>query len=102
MNGFNDIGAFEDSSIEIRLSNLDSPSQVILFGTPNSGSGHFYMDMLEGDRGNQVDVLNLAFYEEGSNYVFADGSARFIRKADYEKDGYGNKLWLINKDFVVR
>ncbi len=102
MNGFNDLGAYEDSSIEVRITTLDIPSQVILFGTPKSGSGHFYMDMLEGDRGNQVDVLNLEFYDQGSNYVFADGSARFIRRIDYEKDGSGNKLWLIDKNFAMR
>ncbi len=54
------------------------------------------MDMLEGKKGNHVDVLNLELYDNGSNYLFADGSARFIKKADYS-----HRLWLVNPDFTV-
>lgn len=95
MNGYNDIGALDDPEIEVRIQQLEKPGSVILFGTPNIGSEHFYMDMLEG-RGNHNDVLNLEAYNGGSNYAFADGSARFIKKGDYS-----HELWLVNKTFEV-
>lgn len=98
MNGYNDVGAFKDSNVEVRITQIPRPSQVILLGTPKADSvrSNFYMDMLEGKNGNHIDVLNLEFYGDGSNYLFADGSARFIRKADYS-----HRLWLVNPDFVV-
>ena len=44
------------------------------------GMGHFFMDFAEPPHGNQKDILNLEAYGDGSNYFFADGSARFIAK----------------------
>ena len=96
MNGYNDIGAFTNEAVEVRLTQLEKPASVILLGTPNSGSTHFYMDMLEGAHGNHSDVLNLELYGKGSCYLFADGSARFISKENYD-----HRLWLVNKDFAV-
>jgi len=96
MNGYNDIGAFTNEAVEVRLTQLEKPASVILLGTPKSGSTHFYMDMLEGQHGNHADVLNLELYGKGSCYLFADGSARFLTKAAYD-----HRLWLVNKDFVV-
>jgi len=64
------------------------------------------MDFEEPPHGNQNDVLNLAAFNNGSNYLFADGSARFILKTDYNKpdpaggtDSYGNDLWKVNKSY---
>ncbi len=96
MNGYNDLGAFVDPSITVRLPGIETPSQVILLGMPKEGSNHFYMDMLEGKFGNHVDVLNLAAYGTGSNYLFADGSARAIEEKDYD-----HRLWLNNQDFAI-
>lgn len=95
MNGYNDLGAYTNEAIEVRLTALEKPASVILLGTPRSGSTHFYMDMLEGG-GNHLSILNLELYNGGSCYLFADGSARFIRKDDYD-----HRLWLVNKDFAV-
>ncbi|GAT34174.1 prepilin-type N-terminal cleavage/methylation domain-containing protein [Terrimicrobium sacchariphilum] len=96
MNGYNDVGAYQDTTVQVRITQISHPSQVILLGTPKAGSTHFYMDMLEGKNGNHVDVLNLELYDNGSNYLFADGSARFIKKADYD-----HRLWLVNPDFAI-
>lgn len=95
MNGYNDLGAFEDPTVEVRLVGMP-PSQVILLGTPKTGSRHFYMDILEGRHGNHVDVLNLKAFGDGSNYLFTDGSARFIKANDYD-----HRLWLVDKDFEI-
>jgi len=96
MNGYNDLGAITNSAVEVRLSSLPTPASVILLGTPKSGSGHFYMDMLEGRNGNQVDVLNLTMYGKGSDYLFADGSARFLSTNEYDAT-----MWLVDKDFQI-
>jgi len=96
MNGYNDIGAFTNPSVQVRLSQLDRPASVILLGTPKSGSKQFYMDMLEGSNGNHKDVLNLTMYGPGSDYLFADGSARFLTTNTYDP-----KMWLVNTNFAV-
>jgi prepilin-type N-terminal cleavage/methylation domain-containing protein/prepilin-type processing-associated H-X9-DG protein len=110
MNGYNDVGAFDDPSVDIRINRLPSASEVILLGTPQPNSTHYYMDMLEGKHGNHIDVLNLSAYGDGSNYVFADGSARFITQQDYEQprdingihyNRFGDYLWLVDKAFEV-
>ena len=88
MNGFNDIGAFNDDTVSVRLNSLDSPSQTILLA-PTRGHAHFYMDF---DEGNQNDILKKNSFNGGSNYVFADGSARFIKEKDYE-----DSLWYVRK-----
>ena len=88
LNGFNDAGAFTDESIQVSLLNLQKPSQTILMAC-QSGTGNFYMDFMEG---NQNSVLNPKAYGEGSNYLFADGSARFLSAGDYD-----DRLWLVDK-----
>lgn len=96
MNGYNDIGAYTNAAVEVRINQLDRPGSVILLGTPRSGSSHFYMDMLEGEFGNHRDVLDLTLYGNGSDYLFADGSAKFLTTNEYRPE-----LWLVNPDFVV-
>lgn len=96
MNGYNDLGAFGQLGMDIRINRLGSPSNTLLLGTPKSGSGHFFMDFLEPPHGNNKDILNLKAYDDGSNYVFADGSARFIRETDYR-----DALWLADKTYQI-
>lgn len=88
LNGFNDLGAYTNEAVEIRISNVQQPSQTILMAN-QSGTGNFYMDFVEG---NQSTVLNLKAYGTGSNYLFADGSARFLSAAEYD-----DRLWLMDK-----
>jgi prepilin-type N-terminal cleavage/methylation domain len=89
MNGFNDVGAFEDPGLQVRLNQIEQPSRTILLA-PNSGSRHYYMDFAEG---NNEKILNKTLYGKGSTYLFADGSARFIEASDYSDD-----LWLVYKE----
>lgn len=96
MNGYNDLGALTNPAVEVRIIQMARPSQTILLGTPNAGSTHYYMDMNEGRHGNHVDVLNLTLFGQGTDYLFADGSARFIKKEDYDP-----RMWLVDTNFVV-
>jgi prepilin-type processing-associated H-X9-DG protein len=114
MNGYNDLGAFAnpnpDNPIEIRINQFPNTSDIIVLGTPDIGSRQFYMDFEEAPNGNENDVLQLAAFNGGSNYLFADGSARFITEAQYNTpvlgaanslQNYGNTLWLVNKTYQI-
>jgi prepilin-type N-terminal cleavage/methylation domain-containing protein/prepilin-type processing-associated H-X9-DG protein len=103
MNGWNDLmnvllspadmerymaGTFPGS---VRQNQLPSPSDTCLLGEKMSDSPHYYMDLLElessGAVGNDLFQLNRSRHGGrggensgggGSNYAFADGSARFV------------------------
>ena len=96
MNGYNDLGMLGRANMDVRINRIETPSNTLLLGTPKSGSIHFFMDFLEPPHGNNKDILNLHAYENGSNYVFADGSARFIKETDYS-----DTLWLLDKSYVI-
>ena len=84
--------------------NIRQPSDTITFGEKLYATGHFFMDFLESTGGtgvgNDIDILNHAVHNAsqraengggkggGSNYAFADGSARYLR--------YGKSLGPIN------
>ena len=63
------------------------PSETIIFGEKETGSGHFYMDFWEGKGGNDVDELEQSRHSGsgpktssgGSNHAFTDGHATFIK-----------------------
>jgi prepilin-type N-terminal cleavage/methylation domain-containing protein/prepilin-type processing-associated H-X9-DG protein len=88
LNGFNDAGAFSNESVVVTMRGVERPTTTILM-SGQSGTGNFYMDFEEG---NQNSVLNKAAYGNGSNYLFADGSVRFLRVEDYS-----DTLWLVGK-----
>ena len=112
MNGYNDLGAFNSSGVQIRINQFASTANVILLGTPMIGSRQFYMDFEEAPNGNQNDALQTAAFNGGSNYLFADGSAKFITQTAYNspspdnnvtgsQETYGNWLWKVNKDYAI-
>ncbi len=89
MNGFNDMGAFDDDTVSVRVNSIDQPSKTILLA-PAKGHGNFYMDFREG---NEKDILNKEVFNGGSNYLFADGSVQFVKKKEYD-----DSLWYVHKD----
>ncbi|HUB68636.1 MAG TPA: prepilin-type N-terminal cleavage/methylation domain-containing protein [Candidatus Methylacidiphilales bacterium] len=92
-NGFNDLGAYNNPNITVGLVNLTDASNLILLGQKVHGITQYYMDFVEG---NQNDILNKTAYFGGSNYVFADGSARFLYKSQYS-----DTMWLINQNYSI-
>ncbi len=102
MNGYNDLGAFDDPTVTIRANAIEQPSRTILVAA-QSHSGNFYMDFVEE---NQNKVLNKRLYGDGSTYLFTDGSSRFLKEEDYNGPApagaatanYGDWLWLVSKD----
>jgi hypothetical protein len=63
------------------------PSDTILLGEKETGSGHFYMDFWQGRSGNDVEELEQSRHSGsgpksgsgGSNHAFVDGHATFIK-----------------------
>ena len=65
---------------------IPEPSRTITFGEKRKGSRHCHMDFYQG-KGNDVKEIDQAKHgggssdvSGGSNYSFADGSVRFIKK----------------------
>src|SRR5687767_12634124 len=59
---------------------VQEPSETIVFGEKRTGSAHFYMDFLETESGNDFEEVEHGRHNmgKGSNYGFADGSARYL------------------------
>ena len=79
------------------------PTDTIVMGEKKSDSDHFYMDLLEpsrGGRGNDVTEIERGRHSAapnnqkggGSNYMMADGSARFVK---YRGLLYPLNLWAV-------
>jgi prepilin-type N-terminal cleavage/methylation domain-containing protein/prepilin-type processing-associated H-X9-DG protein len=95
-NGFNDLGFYTNPNLTLRLVNITNATNVILLGQKIHGSTQYYMDFVEPPNGNENDILNKTAYFAGANYVFADGSARFIKETDYN-----DQMWLVNQNYVI-
>jgi prepilin-type processing-associated H-X9-DG protein len=75
------------------LSAVREPTDTILFGEKETKSGHYYMDFLETNDGNDYSEVEHSRHmgggtRGGSNYAFADGSARYV--------GFGKTLTPVN------
>ena len=69
------------------------PVDTIVIGEKTTASGHFWMDFIQGKVGNDVEEVEQSRHatkfrgngsgarsmDGGSNYAFADGSARYLR-----------------------
>ncbi len=100
MNGWNDFfkegnpsftmdGITEKSMPENGVKN---PSDTIMFGEKKTLSQHFFMDLEEG-KGNDYEELNQTRHATGSNYLFVDGSARFLKL--WRSVGPQFNLWAV-------
>ena len=81
----------------ISESAIQFPSETIVFGEKETTSQHYYMDFLETDVGNDFEELEHARHmgakgAGGSDYAFADGSARYLR---YGRSVSPVNLWAI-------
>ena len=70
----------------IKESLIPHPTETISFGEKNTDSPHYYMDFYESN-GNDVEEVEQSRHSTmgkqtrtgGSNYAFADGSARYLK-----------------------
>jgi prepilin-type N-terminal cleavage/methylation domain-containing protein/prepilin-type processing-associated H-X9-DG protein len=89
-NGFNDY--FKGSpgvGKSMAETSIQEPSDTVIIGEKDSESGHWWMDWWQGD---DYKELEQARHTGGSDYAFADGSARFLR--------FGRSIDPINMWFV--
>jgi prepilin-type N-terminal cleavage/methylation domain-containing protein/prepilin-type processing-associated H-X9-DG protein len=93
INGFNDLGAYQDPGLQVSLTSLANASALALIGQKVHGNTQYYMDFVEG---NQNGILDKTAYFNGANYAFADGSARFISLANYQ-----DQMWLVNPSYQI-
>lgn len=94
------------NGMSMRENQIPKPSETITFGEKKNIEGpppegrvsiHYFMDLTEG-KGNDADQVERGCHSTpragsltksgGSNYAFADGSARFLR--------YGKEVWPVN------
>ena len=89
-NGFNDF--FKGSppvGQSVPESAIQEPTDTVLFGEKDTESGHWWMDWWQGD---DYKELEQARHTGGSDYAFADGSARYMR--------FGTSIDPLNMWFV--
>ncbi len=104
-NGMNDLNAYNNPSVQLRINTISDTSSTILLGIPLPGQGQFYMDFSEG-AGNNNDVLNKTAFPDGTVYMFCDGSSRLLvnttnAAANLQRPvnagTYTDWLWLVDK-----
>lgn len=75
------------------------PSDTIIFGEKNYDSPQYYMDFYEEDGGvygNDFTELNHTLHEnEGADYAFVDGSARYMKGYLCMGQGQPFNLWAV-------
>jgi prepilin-type N-terminal cleavage/methylation domain-containing protein/prepilin-type processing-associated H-X9-DG protein len=97
INGWND---YFQSASDTGLNDGDSmnensitqPSDTVILGEKAADHGDFYMDLLEGAGNDFTQILDQGKHstKAGSNYAFADGSARYLKSY---ADLYPVNLW---------
>lgn len=83
---FNNMYMRGTTNIGMPESVVREPSDTIVFGERGSISSHLYMDFVQGSMGNDVEEIEPSRHSRsfthsaggGSNYAFADGSARYL------------------------
>jgi prepilin-type processing-associated H-X9-DG protein len=108
INGWNDfvevnfpaeVAKYKAGKSEVTLSDayIKEPSETIVFGEKENDSPHFYMDFEANDDILQLDQSRHSSPGSktktgGSNYLMADGSARFIK---YSRSLVPINLWAV-------
>jgi prepilin-type N-terminal cleavage/methylation domain-containing protein/prepilin-type processing-associated H-X9-DG protein len=81
INGWNDYFNSLTNGASMKENAIVHPSDTILFGEKSSDHGDYYMDLLENGGNDFTGILDQARHDgkSGSNYAFADGSARYLK-----------------------
>jgi prepilin-type N-terminal cleavage/methylation domain-containing protein len=100
MNGFNDYFNGSKSDAVIPESAILETSETIVFGEKESTSGHWWMDYWAGDDYSELEEsrhgVGVKGKAGGSCYVFADGSARFLK---FGKSFEPVNLWFVKPEY---
>lgn len=83
---------------------IPKPADTILFGEKETERGDYYMDMFEGQGGNDFDGVaeqcrhagrGPAWRSGGSNHAFVDGSVRFLK---FPRSVNPLNLWAVGEE----
>jgi len=98
-NGFNDYFKGSYSGKAMPESAVKESSETVLFGEKDSQSGHWWMDYWQGDDYQELDQTRHNKTKQGggggSNYAFADGSARYLK---FGESLNPINLWFVDED----
>lgn len=94
INGFNDLGTYENEDRVVKIMGIERPSETILLAVQEYHPENFYLDVVLTEH---ELVFKPDYFNNGSNYLFVDGSARHLRKADYH-----HELWLADKTYQLQ
>jgi prepilin-type N-terminal cleavage/methylation domain-containing protein/prepilin-type processing-associated H-X9-DG protein len=104
-NGFNDYFSISNpppSGSSVPESAIVDPSDTIVFGEKETESGHWWMDYSMLDDARELDQsrhgTGARIDAGGSNYAFADGSARFL---PFGKSLNPVNLWFVNPELRI-
>ena len=89
------------TDLAVKEIDITKPSDTIYFGEKDETSGHFYMDWENKDDYQQLDESKHSTGVKrsngdgggGSNYAFADGSARFLKFGKTVEPN--NNMWFV-------
>ncbi len=95
-NAFDDLGVDGQPPEAVALSRVEQPASVALLGLKVKGATSFYVDVLLTPLASLPTLLNTTAFNGGSQYLFVDGSIRFLSQAQYS-----NALWLANKTVAL-
>ncbi len=98
-NGFNDYFKGAVNGKAMMESAVKESSETVLFGEKDSTSGHWWMDYYQGDDYSELDQTRHNKLRNGggggSDYAFADGSARYLR---FGESLNPINLWFVDED----
>lgn len=112
INGWNADFNGDENDKSMNANAIVYSSDTIILGEKQHDKGDFYMDMLAGIGDDLVGILERGRHDGrgpdtftgGSNYTFADGSARFLK---YFESEYPVNLWCVtdtnrnNPNYIV-
>lgn len=91
-NGFDELGDGANPPETVLLPALDHAAETILLGQKAMGASDFCVDLLLKPLSALLGLLNPAAFDGGANYLFVDGSVRYLKQGEYS-----DKMWQVNR-----
>lgn len=90
-NGFDELGDGKNPPDTVLLTSLDHPADTILMSQKAIGVTDFCVNLLTTPFAVILSLMNPAAIDGGANYLFVDGSVRYLKKSEYSSN-----MWQVN------